>query len=133
MGVRGKKTKSVENSFFKSSSQRSSHFLSHPPNFPPRQSEAGEGTKGEESTAGSDQDGGIRRRGGHGEGEEDLSAANVRGGGISASQNTSARHLSHTRGGLGPARTGGLPLGDSVFLSAVDCAVPGARRIPCQG
>lgn len=43
----------------------------------PHQREVGKGEKGEEQTAGSDQDGGIGRRGGHGEREEDLSAANV--------------------------------------------------------
>lgn len=43
----------------------------------PHQRKVGKREKGEEQTAGSDQDGGIGRRGGHGEREEDLSAANV--------------------------------------------------------
>ncbi len=57
-------------------------FLSHShcfiPFLPfPLQREAREGEEGEEPAAGANQDGGIRRRGGHREREEDLSAANV--------------------------------------------------------
>lgn len=44
---------------------------------PPHQREARQGEEGEDQAAGADQDRGIRRRGGHGEGEKDLSAANV--------------------------------------------------------
>lgn len=49
-------------------------FLSLPS---PHQREAREGEKGEDPAAGPDQDRGIRRRGGHGEREKDLSAPNV--------------------------------------------------------
>lgn len=51
-------------------------FFSFP--FPtPHQREAREGEKGEDQAAGADQGRGIRWRGRHGDGEKDLSAANV--------------------------------------------------------
>lgn len=45
--------------------------------FSPHQREAREGEEGEDQAAGADQNRRIRRRGGHGKREENISAANV--------------------------------------------------------
>lgn len=75
----------------------------------PHQREAREGEKGEDPAAGSDQDRGIRRRGGHGERKEDLPAANVWGGEFVPVKQPDA-DLSHARGSHGWSS-----LWDSIF------------------
>lgn len=58
----------------------------------PHQRKAREGEEGEDQAAGPHQDRGLRRRGGHGEREKDLSAADVWGEGLVPVQTSIPRH-----------------------------------------
>lgn len=132
MGARGKKkTKSVENSFFKSSSQRSSHFL--PPPSPHDRAKLEKERKEKSRQLGL-----IRTEGS--DGGEDMERE----------RRTFQLQMCEV-GGLVPVK---IPAPDTfhipevgsvrparvVFLWEIpyfyprsNCAVPGARRIPCQG